>query len=212
MVEIAIFPIPNSVNFPGVPCPLHVFEPRYRQMVKHCIDNNIMMGVCHTEKTIRENTKQQTREEALSSNQSTYKPYSIFTAGKVELVEELPDGRMAITVHMSDRFSLVKETQTLPFSIWQCEPLQDESVSDEALAELEQTQQKILQRLITITHANPEAQAMLNSDYWQTMPAIKFSFTVNGLLALGPELMQQQLEVTNPQARVDQILSMLNDA
>ena len=30
MPQVALFPIPNSVNFPGVPCPLHVFEPRYR--------------------------------------------------------------------------------------------------------------------------------------------------------------------------------------
>ncbi len=31
---LAIFPLPNAVLFPGVPLPLHIFEPRYREMVR----------------------------------------------------------------------------------------------------------------------------------------------------------------------------------
>ena len=30
---IPIFPLPNFVLFPGVTVPLHIFEPRYREMV-----------------------------------------------------------------------------------------------------------------------------------------------------------------------------------
>ena len=38
MTDVALFPIPGAVSFPGVPRALHVFEPRYRQMVEYCID------------------------------------------------------------------------------------------------------------------------------------------------------------------------------
>jgi Lon protease-like protein len=31
---IALFPLPNAVLFPGMPLPLHIFEPRYREMVR----------------------------------------------------------------------------------------------------------------------------------------------------------------------------------
>lgn len=31
---IPIFPLPNATLFPGVPLPLHIFEPRYRDMVE----------------------------------------------------------------------------------------------------------------------------------------------------------------------------------
>ena len=64
MHDVALLPIPNTVNIPGVPCPLHVLEPRYRQRVRHCIDENMLMGVCHTEKVLHRNTREQTVEEA----------------------------------------------------------------------------------------------------------------------------------------------------
>lgn len=101
MVDVALFPIPDSVNFPGVPCSLHVFEPRYRQMVNHCIDNNMLMGVCHTEQVVHANTRQQTREQALSNNQDTYKPCRVFAAGPVELLEIThPQQRLSTVLEM----------------------------------------------------------------------------------------------------------------
>ncbi|MFQ5804508.1 MAG: LON peptidase substrate-binding domain-containing protein [Candidatus Methylomirabilales bacterium] len=36
-MEIAIFPLPNVVFFPHTLLPLHIFEPRYRQMLADCL-------------------------------------------------------------------------------------------------------------------------------------------------------------------------------
>jgi hypothetical protein len=210
MIDVALFPIPNSVNFPGVPVTLHVFEPRYRQMVRYCLDNDVMMGVCYTGKVIYVNIREQTREEALSSNQSTYKPCEVFSAGKVELLDELDDGRMAIVVDCEVRLKLKQERQTLPFSIWQCEVYEDEPVDVEALVRLNQTQDKILQRLLTIGHGNDEFHKMLKSDHWQNLSAVEFSFMVNGLFGIPAELKQDLLEMTDTQQRLDFILDMLN--
>ena len=85
MVDVALFPIPNAVSFPLVPFPLHVFEPRYRQMVRHCVDKEMLLGVCHTEKILHANDREQTLEEALNRNQATYKPHGIFSAGPVSI-------------------------------------------------------------------------------------------------------------------------------
>ena len=46
--EISLFPIPNVVAFPGTVMPLHVFEPRYRALINDAVDQNRMIGVCHT--------------------------------------------------------------------------------------------------------------------------------------------------------------------
>ena len=45
-MEIAIFPIPNCVTFPGQIVSLHVFEPRYREMVEDCVKESRMLAVC----------------------------------------------------------------------------------------------------------------------------------------------------------------------
>ncbi|PYS09733.1 MAG: ATP-dependent protease, partial [Acidobacteria bacterium] len=37
-MEIALFPLPNLVLFPGIVVPLHIFEDRYKLMVNDCID------------------------------------------------------------------------------------------------------------------------------------------------------------------------------
>jgi len=210
-VEVALFPIPNSVSFPGVPCSLHVFEPRYRQMVRHCIDNEMLMGICHTEKVVHASGEGQTVHEALNSNHSTYKPCAIFSAGPVNLLQELEDGRLLIEVDTSIRLQLGKEIQTIPFSIWSCAELLDQISDDGADAKLAQTQAKILQRLLILTHDNDRAQEVLKGGHWQTMPAHEFSFVVAGLLGMAPETSQALLEMTIPQKRLDCVLGMINE-
>jgi len=42
--RIPLFPL-NVVLLPGAILPLHIFEPRYRQMVRHCVDENCEFGV-----------------------------------------------------------------------------------------------------------------------------------------------------------------------
>lgn len=210
MIEVALFPIPNSVNFPGVPCPLHVFEPRYRKMVRHCIEHQLLMGVCHTKKVLHRSDNQQTLEEALNSNQATYKPCDIFSAGPVNLLEELEDGRMAIEVDTNIRLKLQSEVQTLPFNIWLCEEWPDEAVTQQSTSTLEQNKQKILQRLIVMTHSNAEFQEVLKSGYWQNMPADEFSFSVMGLLSMDADQQQELLEMTRPTARLEHTLTLLN--
>ncbi len=206
-VTVALFPIPNAVNFPGVPCPLHVFEPRYRKMVKHCVDNNMLMGVCHTEKILHANKKQQTMEDTLNSNQSTYKPCTVFAAGTVEIMEELDDGRMAIMVDMNTRLQLKQEIQTLPFGIWECTPVEDNAIEDDSA--LEPLKQKILQQLLRVTAESKEAQDILNGEYWRTISATEFSFAINGLLGMDADLKQHLLEMTNAQDRLTYLIEIL---
>jgi len=42
--RIPLFPL-NVVLFPGADLPLHIFEPRYRQMVRDCLDNKAEFGM-----------------------------------------------------------------------------------------------------------------------------------------------------------------------
>ena len=44
-VDIPIFPLPNVTFFPQTVLPLHVFEPRYVEMVANCLRGDKLMGV-----------------------------------------------------------------------------------------------------------------------------------------------------------------------
>lgn len=210
MIEVALFPIPGSINFPGVVCPLHVFEPRYRKMVRYCLDEERLMGVCHTEKVVHARDRQQSLEEALQSNQATYKPCTIFSAGAVKLIDELPDGRMVIEIDMCMRLQLHSEKQVLPFNIWACQELSDQVLSEQSQLALAQLQEKILQRLIVMSYGNDPVQAVFRSETWTRMPAEEFSFAILGLMSMEPDAKQWLLEQTDPGARLKQVLTMLN--
>src|SRR3954462_11278108 len=43
-MELPLFPL-NTVLCPGIALPLHIFEDRYRALVRHCIDTNSPFGV-----------------------------------------------------------------------------------------------------------------------------------------------------------------------
>ena len=42
---VGLFPLPRTVLFPGMPLPLHVFEPRYRALARDAIDGAIPIGM-----------------------------------------------------------------------------------------------------------------------------------------------------------------------
>lgn len=43
--ELPVFPLPKTVLFPGALLPLHIFEPRYRAMVRECLASHKTMAV-----------------------------------------------------------------------------------------------------------------------------------------------------------------------
>ncbi|MFO1010769.1 MAG: LON peptidase substrate-binding domain-containing protein [Planctomycetota bacterium] len=88
--EAPIFPLPNVFLFPGTRMPLHVFEPRYRQMVRDLLDGpgRLVLG------TLRESGAKPFLSGACS------KPEFLRIGGFGEIVqhEQLEDGRFYILV------------------------------------------------------------------------------------------------------------------
>jgi Lon protease-like protein len=48
-MKIPLFPL-ELVLFPGAPLPLHIFEPRFREMVAECLATNRLFGVVRAER------------------------------------------------------------------------------------------------------------------------------------------------------------------
>ena len=51
VTKIPLFPLPETVLFPGMALPLHIFEERYKQMIRDCMDNDISRIVIVLSKT-----------------------------------------------------------------------------------------------------------------------------------------------------------------
>jgi len=45
LAALPIFPLPNVVLFPGALMPLHIFEPRYRELVREVLAGRKLMGI-----------------------------------------------------------------------------------------------------------------------------------------------------------------------
>lgn len=210
MVDICIFPIPECVTFPGTVFPLHVFEPRYRAMIQHCLDNQLPVAICHTRKMIHAAPIHQSSAEALQSNQATYQPFEIFSAGRCELVRSLPDGRLYLNVHLRQRYRMVAEKQTLPYRVFECEPFQDIEPDEDEQNLNRELQDKIVHRLQALAFRHPELEVGFAPDEWLAKDAHTFSFQLFGLVSFGADLQQEILEMNSIHQRLQRALELLN--
>ena len=210
LIEVALFPIPGMVAFPGTIVPLHVFEPRYRQMVTDAVEQDRMIAVCHTKKEIRPAKDGQSMQDALKNNQATYQPFEVFSAGICEIIDTTADGRVYIHISMSKRLQLVHEVQTLPYRIVACSELEDVSqlASDD---ELMKHQKSITDSIVKmIGKHNPAKLSEFNSDEWLELSPIEFSFSVFQLVRFDADTMQSILEVTSNLERLKMVDSLVH--
>lgn len=84
-----MFPL-SAVLFPHDLLPLHVFEPRYRQMMKVCLEGDRSFGVVLI-----------SRGSEVGGGESRE---SVGTAASIERVSHLPDGRSLLLVRGTRRF------------------------------------------------------------------------------------------------------------
>lgn len=123
-MQVALFPIPSVVTFPGQTIPLHIFEPRYRKMVSDCLEEDRELGVaCAAGKITKRDLSDLSLAEKLNQNHDTYRAHDVFCAGKVRLDEILDDGRLVITVFMTKRLKIRNFVQTVPYYLCEADEL-----------------------------------------------------------------------------------------
>ena len=89
--ELPLFPL-HVVLFPGRPLPLHVFEPRYRELLDDCLAADRRFGVV----AIRQGRAEQGEADV----------YRVGTVAEIVRVERLDDGRSNIVTRGAERFRI----------------------------------------------------------------------------------------------------------
>ena len=97
---IPVFPLPGVLLLPRAMLPLHIFEPRYRAMVRDALDDEGIVGMV------------QPRAEGTDPANSQI--YEIGCAGKIQNSERLDDGRYMIALQGIARFRIDRELALHP--------------------------------------------------------------------------------------------------
>jgi uncharacterized protein len=96
---IPIFPLPNVVLFPGVFLPLHVFEPRYREMVRDTLSGDRLIGIVLLKPGWERNADG--RPDV----------YQTGCAGLISHVESLDDGCYDLVLRGVEKFRVMREEE-----------------------------------------------------------------------------------------------------
>src|SRR3954470_17254142 len=100
---VPLFPLPTVVLFPGVFLPLHIFEPRYREMVADALDGDRIIGMVLL-------------RPGWERNYEGRPPvFSVGCTGVMTHVEKLPDGRYNLVLRGIERFRIIDEDHQLSY-------------------------------------------------------------------------------------------------
>ena len=101
---LPIFPLTGVVLLPGTMLPLHIFEPRYRNMVEDALNSEKVFGMIQPFVPRNDNRGPQPGAE-----NETPDLYKVGCAGYIEKSEKLPDGRYFVQLKGINRFRLAEE-------------------------------------------------------------------------------------------------------
>jgi len=110
---LPIFPLPNVVLFPNVFLPLHIFEPRYREMVADAVKSDRLIGMALL------------RPGWQPEYEGRPAVYPIGCSGVITHVDQLEDGRYNIVLRGVERFRILEEDDRLSYRRALIEPLPD---------------------------------------------------------------------------------------
>lgn len=144
MFSIPIFPLPNVVLFPNVFLPLHIFEPRYRQMVAESLAGDRIIGMVLL------------RPGYEADYDGAPPIYATGCSGLITHVETLDDGRYNLVLRGLEKFAIEREELPAVGRLYRSaiiNPIND-SVAAGERDQLRQERQK-LQSLLTPLFRGP---------------------------------------------------------
>jgi uncharacterized protein len=135
--SIPIFPLPSVVLFPNVPLPLHIFEPRYRQMITEALQGDRIIGMVLL------------RPGYESDYDGAPPIYATGCSGLITDVDRLEDGRYNLMLRGLEKFSIEREELPAVGRLYRSAVVKaiDESVTAGARLALKLERQRLLQLL-----------------------------------------------------------------
>lgn len=189
--RLRLFPL-NAVLFPGAALNLHVFEPRYKQMIGECIDRGEGFGVVLI-------------NEGQEADDPLVEPYSIGSVAEIVDVTPLPFGRYYISTVGRQRFRIQTVISREPFLTVDAELLEEDVPEDAALEALSQQVRLLFAEYLGLIaeFSGQPPEIHLPPDPEST------SFAVGDALQVADTMKQRLLEIESTRQRLTMELGFL---
>jgi Lon protease-like protein len=142
MFSIPIFPLPTVVLFPNVFLPLHIFEPRYRQMVAESLAGDRIIGMVLL------------RPGYQDEYEGAPPVYATGCSGLITHAEQLEDGKYNLVLRGLEKFTITSEEPPAAGRLYRSaviSPL-DDSMRDGERDELRHERKRLQQLLTPLFH------------------------------------------------------------
>src|SRR5688500_15777539 len=192
-LRLPIFPL-SVVLFPGTPLPLHISEPRYREMLADCLAGDRRFGIVFV-----------AEEDAEGPPRGAIGCIAVIQSSDV-----LPDGRSNILVVGEDRFAIARLVSgERPYLLGEVVTYSDVEEPPEPLGALARQLREIFERVGRAARALAD-----DRDPLPTLPddPAALSFTIASLIDLDPAGRQRLLASRSPLGRLRELDALLSPA
>jgi Lon protease-like protein len=152
---LSIFPLPNVVLFPNVFLPLHIFEPRYREMVGDALESDRLIGMA----LLRPGWEHE--------YEGRPPVYPIGCSGVITHFERLADGRYNLVLRGLERFRIIEEDHDRSYRRALVESLLESRLTADDRAAVRNQRVKLealLARAVEKSGADPRTAAAMSDE------------------------------------------------
>ena len=185
MERLRLFPL-NAVLFPGAVLNLHIFEPRYKQLLSDCVADDEAFGVC----LIREGDE---------AGDPGVTPYDVGTTAEIAEMKALAGGRYFLSTVGRRRFRIDRIVEREPYITAEVEYYEEERPNDEItvedlIAEIRAIFREYLRLLVQFS--GMQAEVNLPDD------PVDASFLIGDALQVADSMKQRLLELSSTEQRL----------
>jgi Lon protease-like protein len=185
---LALFPL-TAVLFPGTVLPLHIFEPRYRQLVSDCLRDDAPFGILRP-----------------GQEREAPPPGTVGCVARIQTQDLMPDGRSNILVAGQQRFRVQRYLENdTPYLMARVEEYDDHETGAEppSTEELEQLFKVYTEAMQILHDVVPEVVTLARDPGALT-------FQVAGALDLGTVSQLRLLDMQSAAKRVESLTRWLS--
>src|SRR5262245_29241639 len=198
--ELPLFPLETVVLFPKVRAPLHIFEPRYRQMLEAALAGDRALGMA---------TVLPEQRDARAGDPPLF---AVGCAGFIEMHERLADGRFNLILLGTERFRILSERPRQHgrlYRIAEVEWLRDEPPQPADEPRLRTAREQVIGALRQLLARAGAAAGELEEERLRGLDHETFVNSLCQLVGLPPEEKQGLLEARDVASRLDTLEGIL---